>query len=125
MSKRAKGINPELEKALNELLKQVMADPTATITDKMRVADRALKLAEDTWRTLVLRQRLGWDLTHIVDARDGHKVFGAEYNQQGVIWSLLAAIEGKDASGPCEPGGVVADLLESVRDRRPAIPERR
>jgi hypothetical protein len=44
MSKKAKGINPELEKALNELLKQVMADPTATITDKMRVADRALKL---------------------------------------------------------------------------------
>jgi hypothetical protein len=44
MSKKAKGINPELEKALNELLRQVMADPTATITDKMRVADRALKL---------------------------------------------------------------------------------
>ena len=44
MSKKSKGINPELEKALNELLKQVMADPTATITDKMRVADRALKL---------------------------------------------------------------------------------
>jgi len=44
MSKKAKGINPELEKALNELLRQVMNDPTATITDKMRVADRALKL---------------------------------------------------------------------------------
>ena len=44
MSKKSKGINPELEKALNELLKQVMADPTATITVKMRVADRALKL---------------------------------------------------------------------------------
>jgi len=44
MSKKSKGINPELEKALNELLRQVMADPTATITDKMRVADRALKL---------------------------------------------------------------------------------
>ena len=44
MSKQAKGINPELEKALNELLRQVMADPNATITDKMRVADRALKL---------------------------------------------------------------------------------
>ena len=44
MSKKAKGINPELEKALNELLRQVMADPQATITDKMRVADRALKL---------------------------------------------------------------------------------
>ena len=44
MSKKSKGINPELEKALNELLRQVMNDPQATITDKMRVADRALKL---------------------------------------------------------------------------------
>ena len=46
MSKKAKGINPELENAINKLIKEVMADPTATITDKMRVLDRALKLEQ-------------------------------------------------------------------------------
>jgi hypothetical protein len=46
MSKKAKGINPELEGAISKLMKEVMADPTATITDKMRVLDRALKLEQ-------------------------------------------------------------------------------
>ena len=45
-SKKAKGINPELENAISKLMKEVMADPTATITDKMRVLDRALKLEQ-------------------------------------------------------------------------------
>jgi uncharacterized protein (DUF608 family) len=78
--------------------------------------ERSLKLAESTWRNLIVKQRLGWDLTHIVDARDGHRVFGAEYNQQAVIWSLPAALEGKDASGPCEPGGIVFEMLKSARE---------
>ena len=38
------GIDPALEKAVAKMLKQVMADDTATITDKMKVIDRALKL---------------------------------------------------------------------------------
>lgn len=46
MSKKKveKGINPALEKAINELMAAVMVDPTASITDKMKVIDRALKL---------------------------------------------------------------------------------
>ena len=43
-SKKQKGINPDLEKAINKMLTQIMADPEATITDKMKVVDRALKL---------------------------------------------------------------------------------
>lgn len=42
--KPEKGINPALEKAINELMAAVMIDPTASITDKMKVIDRALKL---------------------------------------------------------------------------------
>ena len=42
--KKEKGINPALEKAINELMAVVMVDPTASITDKMKVIDRALKL---------------------------------------------------------------------------------
>jgi hypothetical protein len=43
-AKKVKGINPDLERAINKMLTQIMADPEATITDKMKVIDRALKL---------------------------------------------------------------------------------
>ena len=42
--KKDRGINPELEKHINQLLAAVMADPTASITDKTKILDRALKL---------------------------------------------------------------------------------
>ncbi len=42
--KKDKGINPELEEAISKSLKEVMADATASITEKMKVIDRALKL---------------------------------------------------------------------------------
>lgn len=56
MSKKQKGINPELEKAISDLLKQIMVDPTASLTDKAKVIDRALnlekikqKISDDEW----------------------------------------------------------------------------
>lgn len=42
--KKDKGINPELEEAISKSLKEVMADTTTSITEKMKVIDRALKL---------------------------------------------------------------------------------
>jgi hypothetical protein len=42
--KKEKGINADLEAAINKLMVQVMTDPEASITDKMKVIDRALKL---------------------------------------------------------------------------------
>ncbi len=54
--KKIKGLNPELEQAVSNLLKQVMEDETASLTDKTKVLDRALKLeqikqkiADDEW----------------------------------------------------------------------------
>jgi hypothetical protein len=56
--KKEKGINPELERAIGDLLKQVMADPDASLTDKTKVIDRALnlekvkaKISDDDWGT--------------------------------------------------------------------------
>jgi hypothetical protein len=56
MSKKSKGINPELERAIEKLLKDVMSDPTATLTDKCKVLDRSInveklkqKISDDEW----------------------------------------------------------------------------
>lgn len=46
MSRKQKGLNPELEEAVNTLLRQVMNDSTASLTDKTKVLDRALKLEQ-------------------------------------------------------------------------------
>ncbi len=54
MAKKPKGINPELEEAINALLKETMADPTASLTDKMKVIDRALNMEK-------VKQRMGED----------------------------------------------------------------
>jgi hypothetical protein len=54
--KKQKGVNPELEKAIAQLLSEVMSDPTASLTDKCRVLDRSInieklkqKLSDDEW----------------------------------------------------------------------------
>lgn len=56
MAKKQKGINPDLEEAISKMLKEVMTDPMASITDKTKVIDRALKLeaiklkmSDDEW----------------------------------------------------------------------------
>lgn len=46
MSKKTKGVNPELEEAISKLLRDVMQDDTASLTDKTKVLDRALKLEQ-------------------------------------------------------------------------------
>jgi hypothetical protein len=56
VAKKQKGINPDLEEAISKMLKEVMTDPMASITDKTKVIDRALKLeaiklkmSDDEW----------------------------------------------------------------------------
>lgn len=56
MAKKQKGVNPALEKAIGEMLDEVMRDPNASITDKTKVIDRAinlekikLKISDEEW----------------------------------------------------------------------------
>ena len=56
MSKKSKGVNPDLEEAVSTLLKEVMADESASLTDKCKVIDRAVnieklkqKISDDEW----------------------------------------------------------------------------
>lgn len=44
--KKQRGINPELESAISKLLTATMNDPTASLTDKTKILDRALKLEQ-------------------------------------------------------------------------------
>jgi hypothetical protein len=56
MSKKNNGINPDLEKAISDMLKQSMSDPSIELEAKLKVIDRAInleklkqKVSEDEW----------------------------------------------------------------------------
>jgi hypothetical protein len=56
MSKKTKGLNPDLEDAVAKLLREVMADEQASLTDKCKVIDRMVnieklkqKISDDEW----------------------------------------------------------------------------
>jgi hypothetical protein len=56
MSKKQKGLNPDLEDAVAKLLRQVMDDEQASLTDKCKVIDRMVnieklkqKISDDEW----------------------------------------------------------------------------
>jgi len=56
MSKKQKGLNPDLEDAVAKLLREVMADEMASLTDKCKVIDRMVnieklkqKISDDEW----------------------------------------------------------------------------
>jgi hypothetical protein len=46
VTRKKQGVDPELEKAVAKLLKQVTTDKDTSLTDKLRVIDRALKLEQ-------------------------------------------------------------------------------
>lgn len=44
MSRKQQGINPDLEKAISDMLKQVMSTPEVDTELKLKVIDRAINL---------------------------------------------------------------------------------
>ena len=68
MAKKKGGVNPDLEKFVNALMVEVMQDSTASVTDKVKVLDRALKLE-------AIKQK-------VQDDEWGSGLFGGEEEEQ-------------------------------------------
>lgn len=66
MRKKKNVVNTDLEEAISLLLKTVMNDPTATLTDKAKVLDRALK-----WEAIKLKaEDDAWGAGFMQDSED-------------------------------------------------------
>jgi uncharacterized protein (DUF608 family) len=76
-----------------------------------------LDLARRCWENIVCRRGYTWDLPNIISGRqdDGVRQFGADYYQDMMLWSLPAAIAGKDLGNPTKPGGLVERVLKAAR----------
>ena len=79
--------------------------------------DFGLNLAYKVWHNLVCLQGYTWDMPNIMrgDVDTGERTFGNDYYQDMMLWSLLAAIEGRDFGAPTKPGGLVDRILQAAK----------
>jgi len=76
-----------------------------------------LELARRCWENIVCGWGYAWDMPNIMrgDADTGESVYGHDYYQDMMIWSLPAVLAGQDLSGPVKPGGLVDRVLQAAR----------
>jgi uncharacterized protein (DUF608 family) len=74
-----------------------------------------IELARKVWHNITCLQGYTWDQPNIMrgDVDTGERTYGNDYYQNMMLWSVLAAIEGKDFGYPTRPGGLVRRILEA------------
>jgi uncharacterized protein (DUF608 family) len=77
--------------------------------------DAGLDLAERTVRALVIENRASWDSMLLFRGDNAEFLWGADYYQNMMLWSLPAAVAGTDVAGPCQPGGLVSRMIEAAQ----------
>jgi len=79
--------------------------------------DFGLELARRGMYGMICKQGLSWALPCFTRADTGEAnlpASGTDYYQMMMLWSLPAAIEGKDLSEPCAEGGLVDRVLKAA-----------
>lgn len=77
-----------------------------------------LDLAERTVNALVIENSASWDSMLLFRGDNAEFLWGADYYQNMMLWSLPAAIASTDISGVCQPGGLVARMLEAAKEKK-------
>ncbi|MBI4556958.1 MAG: hypothetical protein HY706_05185 [Candidatus Hydrogenedentes bacterium] len=85
--------------------------------------DFGLELARKSWHNLICLQGYTWDMPNILrgDVDTGERTFGNDYYQDMMLWSLPAALEGKDLGVPAKPGGLVHRMLRAASAKQRAV----
>ncbi|HPO14628.1 MAG TPA: GH116 family glycosyl hydrolase [Candidatus Hydrogenedentes bacterium] len=76
-----------------------------------------IELARKVWHNLFCLQGYTWDMPNIMrgDVDTGERTFGNDYYQDMMLWSLPAALEGKELSSPTKPGGLVNRVIAAAK----------
>ncbi len=74
-----------------------------------------LELAHKVWHNITCIQGYTWDQPNIMrgDTDTGERTYGNDYYQNMMLWSLPAAVEGKDFAGPIKTNGLVDRILKA------------
>lgn len=80
-----------------------------------------LELARKVWHNIVCLQGYTWDMPNIMrgDSDTGERTFGNDYYQDMMLWSLPAAVEGKDFGAPARAGGLVDRIRRAAEGNHP------
>lgn len=83
-----------------------------------------IELAERIWENIVVKWGYSWDAPNIMrgDEDTGERLFGNDYYQNMILWSLPAVLEGADLSAPVKHGGLVHRVIEAA-NRKPVETE--
>jgi uncharacterized protein (DUF608 family) len=63
---------------------------------------------------VIVRNGYTWDFPLVWEVDSGKRVYGSDYYQNMMLWSVPAAIVGQDLAGPCKPGGLVDRILKAA-----------
>ena len=74
-----------------------------------------LGLAHRVMHNMICRNRWTWDMPILYRGDTGEGIFGCDYSQMMMCWSLPAAVEGKKLRALCEPGGLVERMIQAGR----------
>jgi non-lysosomal glucosylceramidase len=70
-----------------------------------------LELARRSIRSVVIESRSSWDFPILIDSDNGERIWGNDYYQNLMLWSLPAALDGDDLAEPCKSGGLVNRII--------------
>jgi len=74
-----------------------------------------LELCRRCWANIV-QNGMAWDQPNIIRGDTGERVYGGDYYQNMMLWTLPAALAGQDLSGPCAPGGLVDRVIQAAKE---------
>jgi len=78
--------------------------------------DFGLELAKRCWENIICKWGYTWDMPNIMrgDEDTGERTYGHDYYQTMMVWSLPAAMEGKDLVAPTKSGGLVERVIKAA-----------
>lgn len=75
--------------------------------------DFGLDLCRRPLENMVCDQRAGWDWTILYDVQSGIRIYGSDYYQDMMLWSLPAVMKGGNLAGVCANGEFVSRILDA------------
>jgi hypothetical protein len=72
-----------------------------------------LRLLRSCLEGMAVKQGNLWVQPNVVSGDTGARIYGSDYYQNMILWSLPAALAGQDLSQACAPGGLVDRILKA------------
>jgi non-lysosomal glucosylceramidase len=72
-----------------------------------------LEICRRCWENLTARS-LTWDMPNIIHGGTGESIYGSDYYQDMILWTVPAALLGQTLQAFCAPGGLVDRVIRAA-----------